>query len=156
MEALRLTAALGSLGPAAAYTTRLAQAAGLGELDSYRLRLAVDELVTNITTYGYGEDPAGVIELAGSVETGTVVLHITDWSPPFDPVNAPSPDFDPTTPPERRPPGGYGLVLVRQVSDVLSYRRVGDENQTTIVIRRGTGRSGHGVDGADRHRLRTG
>ena len=60
----------------------------------YALRLAVEEICTNLIHYGYRGRPAGPIEVAVHDARDRVTIVIRDRSPPFDPVNAPAPESD--------------------------------------------------------------
>lgn len=55
MEPLIVSGTLDSLGAIAQYVMAAAAAAGLDKKTSYNLRLAVDEIATNIVTHGYEE-----------------------------------------------------------------------------------------------------
>ncbi|MCC6195206.1 MAG: ATP-binding protein [Burkholderiales bacterium] len=85
----------------------------------YALRLAVEEVCTNLISYGYAGRPAGPIEVAVHDARDRVTLVIRDRSPPFDPGQAPAPDV--TSDAEHRAIGGLGWHLVRRMMDEVSY-----------------------------------
>jgi serine/threonine-protein kinase RsbW len=85
----------------------------------YALRLAVEEVCTNLINYGYRGQPAGPIEVAVHDERDRVTIVIRDSSPPFDPANAPTPDL--TGDLEHRAIGGRGWHLVKQMIDEIDY-----------------------------------
>lgn len=85
----------------------------------YALRLAVEEVCTNLIDYGYRGRPAGPIEVIAHDERDRVTLEIRDRAPPFDPQSAPPPDL--TSDVEHRKPGGLGWHLVKKVVDEIRY-----------------------------------
>ena len=54
------------------------------------------------------------------------MVRIVDEGPPYDPTTRPDPDLDePRT-------GGYGIFLVRQLTDQVAYTREGEQNVLTL------------------------
>lgn len=112
----------------------LAGQVGLDEAPAYRLRLAADEIVTNIGAHGYHGRP-GPVELVGGVEPDAVWLSIIDEAPPFDPTtHDPGPRLaaGPSHPGE----GGFGLFLALRGLDDFRYRRTGGRNENILIMRR--------------------
>lgn len=128
MVVLEVPATVAALDRVAAYALELAARAGLGERDRYRLRLIVDELVTNVATHAAAGPAPRPIRLTGSAAPGSVRLEISDHERPFDPVRHPAGEHSDQL-------GGFGLVLVRQAADGLEYRWSGDGNTTTVLVR---------------------
>jgi anti-sigma regulatory factor (Ser/Thr protein kinase) len=134
MNALRLPATLASLEEVAHYTLELAGRAGLSAEASYRLRLAVDELATNVVMHGYlgGE---GELRITGGMDDWTVWLRLEDDAPYFDP-GADRPPPDPELPLSERPIGGLGIHLALTALDAFSHDYTDEHNSSTLVIRR--------------------
>ncbi|MEU8837706.1 anti-sigma regulatory factor [Streptomyces roseus] len=129
---LEVPATLGALGDIAAFVLRLAGRAGLGKGPAYRIRLAVDELATNIVMHGYrGGD--GRITVRGRSGPGRVQISIADSAPAFDPVEGRLPPA-PGTPPERRRIGGLGIHLALTSVDEFSYVRRDGRNISTLTV----------------------
>lgn len=100
---------------------------------------AVDESVTNVIVHGYKGDP-GIVEVEVRLEAGALVIQLRDHAPPFDPTGVPRPDLD--LPLERRPLGGMGVHLTRELTDEAMYRRPeGWGNELTLIKRMGS--AGH-------------
>lgn len=98
---LEVPATVGSLGDIASFVLRLAGRAALDKGAAYRIRLAVDELATNIVMHGYrGGD--GRITVRGRSGPGRVQISLADSAPAFDPVEGCLP------PPPGLPPSGGG------------------------------------------------
>ncbi len=94
---------------------------------------AVDEAATNIIKHGYRGRP-GPMEVEVGVTAGTLVIRLRDHAPAFDPTSVPPPDL--TLPLERRPLGGMGVHLARELTDEMRHRSTGDwSNELTLVKR---------------------
>jgi len=132
---LTVPAVLGSLERVNAFVHRLAAEAGLDVHKTYQLRLAVEELLTNIIDHGYGStQPDAEIVIEGDASGRRVWLRLIDQATQFDPATAPDPtDLD--RPLHERAVGSLGLYLARQSVDALSYEYVDGANRTTIVVR---------------------
>jgi serine/threonine-protein kinase RsbW len=85
----------------------------------YDLILAVDEAVTNIVVHGYG-DQVGTIEIAVRREGDALVVYLHDQAAPFDPHAVPPPDL--SLPLEKRPIGGMGVHMMKQLVDRVIHR----------------------------------
>ncbi|HVF65309.1 MAG TPA: ATP-binding protein [Casimicrobiaceae bacterium] len=85
----------------------------------YALRLAVEEVCTNLIVHGYKNHPAGPIKVDAIDQVDRVTLVIHDRAPPFDPKLAPPPDV--TSDVEHRKPGGLGWHLVKKMIDEIRY-----------------------------------
>ena len=94
---------------------------------------AVDESVTNIIKHGYrGAD--GIVEVELQAAPGALVVRLRDHAPPFDPTVVPRPDLD--LPLERRPPGGMGVHLTRELTDEVRHGSPdGWGNELTLIKR---------------------
>jgi serine/threonine-protein kinase RsbW len=124
----------------AAMVTRLAEAAGMTHSQTYRLRLATEELVTNIVTHGYGGH-GGPIDIDGGFEEDWVWLRLEDDAPEFDPT-----EYDPvprlTQDPSLAPLGGFGLFLALTSVDRFEHAYTGGRNRNLLKIRRDGGTHG--------------
>lgn len=125
---------------------RLAAQGGLPRAQAYRLRLAADEITTNIACHGY-QGRIGPVELSGGVAGDRVWLSIVDDAVPFDP-HGHHPDPRVSSPPDARDAGGLGLHLALTVVDEFTYERSRDRNRNVLVVLRcGNGRSAAANDG---------
>lgn len=84
---LEVPATVGALGEIASFVLRLAGAAGLDKGAAYRLRLAVDELATNVVMHGY-RGGGGRITVRGRSGPDGVQIVIEDTAPPSTPSKA--------------------------------------------------------------------
>lgn len=114
-----------SVGDIALLRPFVAQAAEAGGLDgpaARQLRLAVEEAVTNVISYGQST----VITLRAAVDGHRLVVTIDDDGVPFDPTACSATDL--SVPADERPLGGLGIVLMHQLTDALHYRRADGHN----------------------------
>lgn len=113
-----------------------AATAGLDKKTSYKLRLAVDEIATNIIIYGYeGAGRAGVLAMHVDLDEQSLIISIEDTGVPYDPTQEPAPD-DLDKPIEQRQIGGLGIYLATQSVDKFIYERSGDKNRNIFIVNR--------------------
>jgi len=92
---------------------------------------AVDEAATNIIVHGYRGQP-GTIEIEIRREGDSLLVRLRDQATPFDPTAVPPPDL--TLPLEKRPLGGMGIYLARQLMDEMTHRVTSQGgNELTLV-----------------------
>jgi anti-sigma regulatory factor (Ser/Thr protein kinase) len=106
---------------------------GLSQETIFKINLALEELVSNIISYGYTDDDEHWIKIAISLENRVLVISLEDDGMPFNPVEAKEPDCG--CPVEDRKIGNLGIHLCKQFMDDLVYERRGNKN---IVILRKT------------------
>ncbi|NES83505.1 MAG: anti-sigma regulatory factor [Moorea sp. SIO2B7] len=136
MESLTVPGNLDYLEAIASYVINAAKEAGLDKKATYRLRLAVDEIATNIIMYGYKQaNIEGKIDLETKLEPQYLAICLEDTGVFYDPTKHEVPkDLD--LPLEERTLGGQGIYLVIQSVDKLTYERVQNRNRTTFIVNR--------------------
>jgi serine/threonine-protein kinase RsbW len=97
---------------------------------TFRLTLALDEIVSNVIRHAFGDGAEHQIEVRLDVANGVVTATVEDDGVPFDPRDAPAPALD--APLEQRQAGGLGMHLVRSTMDEIDYRREGGRNVLTV------------------------
>lgn len=113
-----------------------ASTAGLSKKTSYKLRLAVDEIATNIIIYGYeGAGRGGVLAMNADLDEQSLTISVEDTGVPYDPTQELVPD-DLAEPIEQRRVGGLGIYLATQSVDKFIYERVGDKNRNIFIVNR--------------------
>jgi len=90
------------------------------------VNLALDEVITNVISYAYGDAREHEIVTRLMLEGDDVIVEVEDDGRAYNPLDAPAVDLD--TPAVDRPIGGLGIHIVRTVMDSLDYRRVDDRN----------------------------
>jgi anti-sigma regulatory factor (Ser/Thr protein kinase) len=136
-KVLEIPAVIASLGTIAHLVGDAAAEAGLDQMAAYRLRLAVDEIATNIITYGYsGTGAADTITIEYRITDAQVIIDLIDHGRAFDPLTSrPDPD-ELTKPLEARRIGGLGIFLAKSCVDDFRYERLKDTNHNTLVMNR--------------------
>lgn len=126
---------LDALETIADYVKDAAAQAGLERREAYRLRLAVDEIATNVVVHGYEEQGlSGTIRVSADLDDVRLTVCLEDSAPEYDPTSAPEPDL--TVSLEARPVGGLGVFLTLQGVDEFRYERDGDVNRNLFTVRR--------------------
>ena len=122
---------LGQLSRIRDFVTETAISLGVdaGALDD--LRLAVDEVVTNIIVHGYRG--AGEVSLDLKASGDDLVICISDSAPAFDPTELGGTETQ--TLGERTEPGGLGVYLVNQAMDEIRYERSEGRNLHVMTKR---------------------
>jgi sigma-B regulation protein RsbU (phosphoserine phosphatase) len=106
--------------------TEFGQHHGLAPKVVHDLNLALEEILTNIISYGYTDNREHEIKVRLSVQPGEVKAEVEDDGQPFNPLEAPEPDTAQSL--QERTIGGLGIHLVRKLMDSLEYKRQGDRN----------------------------
>ncbi len=134
-ERLFQAATLADLVSMRDFVRRAAAAAGLAGPALEELVVAVNEAASNIIRHGFEGQPADItVVVAHKVDAVTVTLR--DQGPAFDPADAPRPDT--SLPLAKRPFGGMGVALIRELCDGLDYRRdAGDVNALRLLKKLG-------------------
>jgi anti-sigma regulatory factor (Ser/Thr protein kinase) len=130
---------LAELAQLAADIEAFARQNGLGADTTHAFNLCLDEIFTNIVSYGYTDQLPHEILLELRATPGAVAAVIRDDARPFDPLTeAPAPDLD--APIEERAIGGLGVHFVKTLMTRVTYRREGAWN----VLEMARARSGPG------------
>ena len=101
--------------------------AGLTPKEAMHMRLALEEAVANVINYSQ----ATCIDLDACIDDTQLKVTITDDGVPFDATAESPTDF--SLPPDQRPAGGLGMMLLHQMTDQLDYQRTDNRNVLTIV-----------------------
>lgn len=112
---------------------RFATANGVSDFVVQRFCLALDEILTNVVSYGFeegSEDP--LIRVDIGLGEDRLEVSVEDNGLSFNPLaDAPLPDV--TLPADERPIGGLGLHLAKNLIHDISYRRLHDRNCLTLT-----------------------
>ena len=88
-----------------------------------RIELALHEICVNVVEHSYAGDESGSIDVAGWFEPdGDLRLEVTDHGRPF------TSDLAAAATPAAPQVRGYGLALVHQLVDDVTYRRLDGTN----------------------------
>ncbi len=113
----------------------LVETLSLSPAEAFPVEMCLEEIVTNVMKYAYGEGVDKPIVINARLEGDALVLEVIDEGDRFNPL-----DLD--RPPEGRSLdemeiGGLGVHLTRQMMDEVSYARRGAKNILTMKKRLG-------------------
>jgi len=103
----------------------------LNDKTTYSINLALDELVTNIISYGYEDTKEHIITIIFEYDDSALNITLIDDGKSFNPLNQPPPKTD--IPLEERKIGGFGIHFVKKTMDAVSYERNNGNNILTIT-----------------------
>ena len=99
----------------------------------HQLDIVIEELFVNVCNYAYegAEGPGKCrVEYVYNANPHALVVSITDWGVPFDPLAHDDPEM-PSSASETRV-GGLGIFMVKRLTDDVTYLRDGDANVVAI------------------------
>ena len=97
---------------------------------TFKLNVALEELLTNTISYGYDDGRVHQIALSVARQGNTLVTEISDDARAYDPLQAPPPDLDSAI--EERRIGGLGVHLVKTLMDEVTYVYRDGRNHVTL------------------------
>jgi anti-sigma regulatory factor (Ser/Thr protein kinase) len=98
----------------------------------FGLALALEECTSNIVNHALRRDTRQTFRVAFEHTKAALTVELRDRGPAFDPTQAPVADARAD---DERPPGGWGIQLVRRYTDEIRYTREGDENVLRLTKR---------------------
>ena len=99
---------------------------GLSRKNAFELNLIIDEVFTNIVSYGFNDKKEHRIKIDIRIINGELTVRVEDDGAPFDPTTAPKTDLCCSI--EDRKIGGLGLHLINQIMSRVIYKREKDKN----------------------------
>jgi serine/threonine-protein kinase RsbW len=94
--------------------------------------LALEEIVTNVISYGFKDREEHRIRIGLCLERGELRAEVEDDGKAFNPLEVTSPDTE--RPLTERPAGGLGVHLVRNLMDEITYQR--QQGRNVLVMKR--------------------
>jgi anti-sigma regulatory factor (Ser/Thr protein kinase) len=127
---------LDSLPAIGQYVLAGAAAAQLDKKAAYRLRLAVDEIATNVITHGYEEaNRTGLLDIQAVINEAELTILLEDTGATYQPDEVSQPTHL-DQPLEERPVGGLGVYLALRGVDQFRYEHIGNRNRHIFVVYR--------------------
>ena len=99
----------------------------------FGLALALEECGSNIVNHAYQRDPRQTFRVILEHTGSAMVVELRDRGPEFDPTQAPL--IEKESEGDDRPPGGWGIQLVRRYTDEMRHTREGEENILRLTKR---------------------
>jgi anti-sigma regulatory factor (Ser/Thr protein kinase) len=110
---------------------------GLSRKTLFEISLSMEEVFSNIISYGYSDDAVHWINVAISHEDGMLIIRLEDDGIPFDPLKVEEPDCE--CPIDQRKIGNLGIHLTKKFMDDMVYERRGNINilivKKKIIVR---------------------
>jgi serine/threonine-protein kinase RsbW len=103
---------------------------GLSEACITDVNICLDELFTNIVSYGFEDDLAHIIRFAMDLDNQVLTLSIEDEGVPFNPLEKKDPEVPADLIDVRI--GGLGIHIVRKLMDDIRYTRKQGKNKLTM------------------------
>ena len=97
---------------------------------SYVTILAIEELATNAINLGFTDNQEHLIHVEIIVEKDQLLIQYRDDGVFFNPLEVQEPDTN--LPVEDRPTEGLGILLLRKISDDMTYVREAGINFVTV------------------------
>jgi len=95
-----------------------------------RINICLDELFTNIVSYGLEDDLEHIIKFTLNGDNNLVTINIEDDGIPFNPLEKIDPDFPANV--ESAKIGGLGIRIIRKLMDNVCYERKQGNNKLTM------------------------
>ena len=113
------------------------QKIGLSKKFIFEVNLVLDELFTNIISYGFDDDSEHIIKVTMTLQNKGLCLNIEDDGKPFNPVEFKTPDASCSI--EECKIGGLGIHIIRKLMDDICYER--SENKNVLKLKKGIAKS---------------
>ena len=109
---------------------RFGESIGLPPKFVFETNLALDELFTNIISYGYRDNKVHTITVEISLQNNELLFRIEDDGMPFNPTEVEEPDLGCSI--EECKIGGLGIHLAKNLMDEVCYQRCKEKNILTL------------------------
>src|SRR5512140_1123449 len=106
---------------------------GLDLPSAWPLKVALDEVFSNVVKHAYGGRSDGTIDRALAILGDEIEVTVVDDGAEGDPLGAALPDT--TAPLAEREPGALGVYLLRRLTDRVAYERRDGRNYLVFARR---------------------
>ena len=96
----------------------------------HEINLGLDELFTNIVSYGFEDEAEHQIKFTLAKTEETLVVKVEDDGTPFNPLEAADPELSRDL--DTIDIGGLGIHLVKKMMDDINYQRVEGRNKLIL------------------------
>ncbi len=96
----------------------------------FAAKLALEEMLTNTISYGYGDKSVQLIVIRLEVRGDQLIIRTVDDGLAFDPRTAKEPNTESNL--KDRAIGGLGVHLVKNLMDRVEYRHKDGKNHVTL------------------------
>ncbi len=131
-EKITIAGTLSEIKHVEAFFDRLTEKHNIPAHTRFKIDMVMDELLTNIISYGYKDKKEHYIDIYVTLENNIINIVIEDDAIAFNPLLAPPPDL--TIPLEERPIGGLGIYLVKTNVNTIDYSRKNGRNILSMTM----------------------
>jgi len=136
-ETLIVQAEMAELPRISAWADALAERLCIAQSVAFSIQLCLEEAFSNIVQYGFSDvedslDSNRDVRLVFEHDQKTATITIEDHGAPFDPLRRSEP-ARPTSL-DNAPIGGFGIHLMRQFAQAMTYERRDSLNHLTICF----------------------
>lgn len=125
-ESLTIANKVSEISKLNAFVESATTAIHMGNELANRIKLAVEEAVTNCIEYAYPAGTYGDVTTVIEADDAMIRFIISDTGADFDPTKVNKADT--TLSVDERPIGGLGILLVRNLMDSINYERIDGKN----------------------------
>jgi len=129
-HAISLRVDTADIARAANFVHRFTAAYGINPLVGHRINVVLDDVLSNIVSYGYDDPGGGEITLEFDLASDRLNVVVADDGREFDPLAYPGADS--ATDLDSMEISGMGIELLRQLTEDVNYRRFGERNILTL------------------------
>jgi anti-sigma regulatory factor (Ser/Thr protein kinase) len=112
------------------HLNKFGHVSGLSEACITDINICLDELFTNIVSYGFTDHLEHIIRFTINVDNNVLTLTIEDEGIAFNPLEKKDPEIPADLIDVRI--GGLGIHIVRKLMDDISYKRKRGKNKLTM------------------------
>lgn len=135
MNSLTLKNNITELSKLAPFVEQFCEVEGIDMHHAFQIQLVLDEAVTNVVRYAYGDKTDMPITINADItdndEGRLLTLQIIDSGIAFNPITN-APEVDTTLSADEREIGGLGIFLIQQTMDMVDYQRAEGNNILTM------------------------
>jgi len=103
---------------------------GLSEISISKINICLDELFTNIVSYGFKDDLEHKIKFTMRADDNMLTVNIEDDGEPFNPLEKKAVELPADV--MSAEIGGLGIHITKKLMDNISYERKRGKNKLTI------------------------
>jgi serine/threonine-protein kinase RsbW len=96
----------------------------------FEINLGLDELFTNIISYGFEDELEHQIKFTLAKDRETLVVQVEDDGRPFNPLDVAGPEVSQDL--DSINIGGLGIHLVKKMMDNINYQRIEGKNKLIL------------------------
>jgi anti-sigma regulatory factor (Ser/Thr protein kinase) len=112
------------------HLNKFGQAVGLSEACITDVNICLDELFTNVVSYGFEDNLEHLIQFTMNLDNQVLTLSIEDEGIPFNPLEKKDPEVPADLIDIRI--GGLGIHIVKKLMDDIRYQRKQGKNKLTM------------------------